>query len=127
LRDGATRRLRTSDASRTIVIEDSRSDGARREQAARFMALAVRANRWDLRSLGSTVSLPYVAGGRIAAYVLFWSSAVHCSAGSLLVAEAGGSLSDLHGRPWTIHSDSMMASATADLHEQLIDLACAAR
>ena len=126
LQDGSRRQLVTSDESRTIVIEDSHSKGARREHAAQLTAGAIRADRWDLRALSTTLSLPYVAAGRIAAYVLFWTSAVHSGAGSLLVTEAGGTLSDIDGQPWTIHSDSVVASATPDLHRELLDLARAA-
>jgi len=46
-------------------------------------------------------ALPYVASGRVAAYVLFWTSAIHAAAGGLLAAEAGASVSDVDGRPWT--------------------------
>jgi hypothetical protein len=35
-------------------------------------------------------------------------------------------VSDIEGRPWTVHSDSLVASATADLHRDLLDLARAA-
>lgn len=126
LRDGFRRQLITSDESGTIVIEDSHSKGARREQAAQFTARAIRMDRWDLRALSTTLSLPYVAAGRIAAYVLFWSSAIHSGAGSLLVTEAGGTLSDIEGQPWTIRADSVVASATPGLHRVLLDLARAA-
>jgi myo-inositol-1(or 4)-monophosphatase len=122
LRDNAHRRLTASEASRTVVIEDGKSKGARREHAARFTAGAMQSDRWDLRSLGSTLSA-YVARGRIAAYVLFSSSAIHAGAGSLMVTEAGATLSDIDGRPWTIHSDSLIAGATTALHRDLIDLA----
>ena len=127
LKEGVRRRLITSDESRTIVIEDSHSKGARREHAARFTAAAIRADRWDLRALSTTLSLAYVAVGRIAAYVLFWTSAVHAGAGSLLVCEAGGTLSDIEGRPWTIRSDSIVVSANPHLHQELLDLAGAAK
>ena len=123
LKDGAGRPLTTSGASRTIVIEDGKSTGARREHAAQFTAAAIRADRWDVRSLGTTLALPYVAAGRISAYVLFWASAVHTGAGSLLVTEAGGTLSDVEGRPWTIDSDSVVAAANPRLHRELLDLA----
>jgi len=122
LRDGARHQLKTSDASRTIVVEDGKSRDARREQAARFTAAAIRADRWDFRSLGTTLASPYVAAGRIAAYVVFWVSAIHAGAGSLLVTEAGGTVSDIDGRPWTIRSDSLVASANPGLHEELLGL-----
>ncbi len=126
LRDGLRRRLTASDESRTIVIEDGKSKGARREHAAQFTAGAIRADRWDVRSLETTLALPYLAAGRISAYVVFWVSAIHAGAGSLLVTEAGGTLSDIDGHPWTIHSDSVVASATPDLHRELLDLTRAA-
>jgi myo-inositol-1(or 4)-monophosphatase len=120
------RPLATSDASATVVIEDSHAAGPRREQAAQFMASAVRADRWDLRALSTTLALPYVAAGRVAAYVLCWTSAVHAAAGSLVAAEAGATVSDLDGRPWTIDSDSIVAAATQALHGELLELAAAA-
>jgi myo-inositol-1(or 4)-monophosphatase len=121
-KDGSTRRLRTSPESQTIVIEDSHAIGARREQAARFVAGAIQSNQWDIRALSTTLSLAYVAAGRVAAYVLFWTSAIHAAAGSLLAAEAGATVSDVEGRPWTIHSDSIVASATPALHSNLLQL-----
>jgi myo-inositol-1(or 4)-monophosphatase len=54
--------------------------------------------------------------------VLFSVSAVHAGAGSLLVTEAGGAVSDIDGGPWTVNSDSIVASATTDLHRELLDL-----
>jgi len=70
---------------------------------------------------------PFEHAGRISAYVVFWVSAIHAGPGSLLVTEAGGTVSDIDGRPWTIRSDSLLASATPGLHEELLDLARAAR
>jgi myo-inositol-1(or 4)-monophosphatase len=122
LKDGARRKLRTSEESRTIVVEDGKSTGTRRERAAQFTAGAIRADRWHFRSLGTTLALSYLAAGRISAYVLFWASAIHNGPGALLVTEAGGTLSDIDGRPWTIHSDSVVVSANAHLHQELLDL-----
>ena len=76
--------------------------------------------------MGNTLASPYLAAGRISAYVVFWVSAIHAGAGSLLVTEAGGTLSDLDGRPWTIARTHSLASANPDLHEELLDLARAA-
>ena len=123
MKDGTRSRLTASDESGIIVIEDGHSQGARRQRAAQFTAGAILADRWDLRTLSTTLSLSYVAAGRVAAYVLFWASAVHAGAGSLLAAEAGATVSDVDGRPWTIHADSIVASANADLHRDLLGLA----
>ncbi len=123
VRSDDRRRLATSGESHTIAIEDGKCTGARRERAAQFIAAAIRADRWDFRSFGTTLALPYVAAGRLSAYVLFQASSIHTAAGSLLVTEAGGSLSDVDGRPWTIDSDSLVATADPALHQRLLDLA----
>lgn len=122
VKDSLRRALTTSGESRTIVIEDGKSSAARREHAAQFTASAIRADRWDFRSLGTTLALSYLAAGRVSAYVVFWASAIHTAAGSLLVTEAGGTLSDIDGGPWTVHSDSIVGSANPDLHQELLDL-----
>lgn len=117
------RQLRTSDASQTVAIEPARSVGPRRDRAAALIADIIRADNWEFRSLGSTLSMPYLAAGRLAAWAVFWTdSAVHCAAGSLLVTEAGGVVSDLDGAAWTVDSDSCLASAHTRLHADLLEL-----
>lgn len=123
-RDGTWQRLATSAASETVVIEDSHvdPDPARRERAAAAIASAIRDPRWDLRAFSTTLALPYVAAGRVAAYVLFYTSALHVAAGALLAREAGAVISDIDGRPWTIESDSLVAAAAPELHAELLGL-----
>lgn len=99
LKNGAVRQLRTSDLNRTIVVEDGKAKGTRREHAAQFAAAALRTDRWDFRSLGTTLSLPYLSAGRISAYIVFWVSAIHAGAGSLLATEAGATVTDIDSRP----------------------------
>ena len=125
LTDHEPRRLQTSDESETIIIEDSHNDPEpdRRERAANSVASAIRAFRWEIRALSTSLGLAYVAAGRVSAYVLFSASALHVGAGSLLAAEASATVSDIDGRPWTIHSDSIVASATPALHGELLALA----
>jgi myo-inositol-1(or 4)-monophosphatase len=115
-------RLEASAATRTIVVETGNARGDRREAAARFTAAAIRADRWDFRSLGSTLSLAYLAGGRISAYAVFLVTVVHSAAGSLLVTEAGGRVPDISGNPWTLQSDSILATASVELEQELLSL-----
>jgi myo-inositol-1(or 4)-monophosphatase len=64
-------------------------------------------------SVPSTLQLVQVAAGR---QDIFWQySQVRSGllAGALLVSEAGGSVSDLHGAPWQTGSDALLASAPA--------------
>ena len=116
------RRLATDAQSQTIVIEPGTTAGSRRDRAARFTRDALRADRWGIRNLSSTLSSAYVAAGRVAAYVVFSVPALHAGAGTLLVAEAGGTVTDITGGPWTVGSDSLLASANPELHRELIEM-----
>ena len=44
------------------------------------------------------------------------------TAGVLLAYEAGATVTDIDGRPWTLGSDSLLAAATAELHADLLAL-----
>jgi myo-inositol-1(or 4)-monophosphatase len=121
-RGGGSRRPRADAASRTLIVEPGKSNDARREAAAEFAAAVVRADRWDLLSLSSTISLAYVAAGRVAAYAVFYVTAVHTTAGVLLATEAGATVTDIEGRPWTLESDSLLAAADEALHAELLAL-----
>lgn len=123
LRDGGLARLTTSQDSRTILVEDGKASGDRRSLVAAFAAAVIEADRWDFRSFGSTMSLAYVAAGRASGYLTFWlDSAVHAAAGSLLVTEAGGTVSNIAGEPWQLEADSILATANESLHADMLSL-----
>ena len=124
--DHEPRPLATGAHSQTIIVQTGHATGARREHAARFVDDVVRADRWDVRNLGSSLALPYLAAGRVAGYVQFSASSLHVGAGAMLVAEAGGTISELGGGPWTVASDSLIAAADPALHHDLVELARAA-
>ncbi|MDR2986361.1 MAG: inositol monophosphatase [Nocardiopsaceae bacterium] len=127
LRTASAARLTTSEGSRTLLVEDGKSAGDRRSLAALFAAGVIRADRWDFRSFGSTMSLASLAAGRASGYVAFWlDSAVHAAAGSLLATEAGGTVSDITGERWRLESDSILAAASPSLHSDMLSLLAAA-
>lgn len=77
-------------------------------------------------SVPATLQLVELAAGRTD---VFWHlSAVRSGllAGALLVAEAGGTVSDLDGRPWTLASPDFLA-ATPLLHGSAVTALAAAR
>lgn len=123
--NGGCSPVATSPAATAVVIEAGRSTGDLRAAAADFTAAATRANGWDVMALNSTVSLAYVAAGRVAAYALFAPAALHLAAGSALVAEAGGVVTDLDGAPWTLRSQSLLAAADGQTHAALLSLIAA--
>jgi len=123
IKDATPRGLATTADSRTIVVEEGKSSGAVREHAARFMAEAVRADLWDFRSLGTTLSLAYLAAGRISAYVVLYVTPVHVAAGTLLVTEAGGLVTDIEGAAWALGSDTLIAAADPPVAADLLRIA----
>ena len=78
-------------------------------------------NSHGVRRPGSAATdLAYVAAGRLDA---FWEFNLHpwdVAAGKLLVAEAGGKVTDATGAPHTMTSNAVMAS-NGLLHAQLLD------
>ncbi|WP_433455278.1 inositol monophosphatase family protein [Streptomyces sp. CA-142005] len=70
-----------------------------------FDALVVRT------SVPATLHLLNVAAGRIDAFWQFAGARADLLPGALLVAEAGGQISDAEGRPWTPESESFLAAA----------------
>ena len=119
---GRCTRVTTSAAATAVVIEAGRSTDRRRAAAGDFTAAAISTNRWDVMALNSTVSLAYVAAGRVAAYALFAPAALHLAAGTALVMEAGGVVTDLGGAPWSLQSQTMLAAADEDTHRALLAL-----
>jgi myo-inositol-1(or 4)-monophosphatase len=70
-------------------------------------------------SVPATWQLIHIAAGRLD---VFWQySNVRCGllAGALLVAEAGGKITDVDGQPWNLNSRHFLASAPA-LHEAAV-------
>lgn len=81
------------------------------------------ADRWLVRLLGSSVAFLYVAMGRLAAAAnLEVESMLHLAAGCLLAEEAGATVTDLEGRPWSIASRTFLAAATPEIHRELLSL-----
>ncbi len=73
------------------------------------------------RRLGSAaLNLAYVAAGRLDGY---WATSVHAwdvAAGSLLVEEAGGRITDPQGGPFQLERPGLLAAATEPLHAELL-------
>ena len=72
------------------------------------------------RSGSAALNLAYLACGRIDA---FWSSSLHpwdVAAGSLLVTEAGGCMTNLTGGAFDIFVPSLLAASTATLQQELL-------
>lgn len=74
----------------------------------------------NLRNLGSAaLQLAYVAAGRLSGYWEHNLSAWDLAAGSLLIEEAGGRITDLSGQPYHLAVRDICAS-NKSIHEELV-------
>jgi len=74
-----------------------------------------------VRRLGSAViDLCYVAGGRLEAFWELTLGPWDMAAGGLIVLEAGGRVTDVHGGPWRLDGPGILAS-NGLLHEPLLE------
>jgi len=117
--DGAPLPLKTAPASLGRCIAGVDFKRLPRELAARLAAQHPYSSQ---RNLGaSTLDWCYLAAGRLHVYLHGGQKLWDYAAGALILAEAGGRVSQLHGGefwsgdPW---SRSAVAGATADLHDQ---------
>jgi myo-inositol-1(or 4)-monophosphatase len=119
-------RLAVSDASGLISLDTNfpEPSGFNRAFALRVIA----AGRWKVRVLATTLTLAYLAGGRLAGAVsAFGGSPVHSAAGLLLAEEAGATVTDEHGSHWQPRSGVQVVAASPSLHHDLLELAQAVR
>jgi len=70
-------------------------------------------------SVPATLQLLQVASGRMEAFWQFSQVRSGLLAGALLVAEAGGAVTDIHGAPWSLESDDFLAT-TPTLQAQAV-------
>jgi len=77
------------------------------------------------RYLGSTaLELAYLARGGTEGFFCFGLNTWDYAAGTLLIQEAGGMITDLKGGPWTLDTRYFIAS-NGVVHDQLVDIATA--
>lgn len=67
----------------------------------------------------AAIDLAYVSCGRSDAFWEFNLKPWDMAAGSLLVEEAGGRISDMRGAPWHVHSPEMIADNSL-VHDELV-------
>ncbi len=94
---------------------------ARYERNMRYFDAASQMTQGVRRDGSAALNLAYVASGRFDA---FWEFDLHqwdTAAGALLVREAGGRVTTIDGKEWTLESESVLASNGA-VHEESVEL-----
>lgn len=79
-------------------------------------------NGLDCRQLGSAaIELSYVASGRIESIAIPGVNSYDVGAGSLIVSEAGGEVSDFKGKDWNLESKDILAT-NKKVHSKLLKI-----
>lgn len=91
--------------------------------AIQFCVLKKKVSRHFFRALGcSSIELGYIAAGRFSARLKARGSDPYgYAAGSLLITEAGGKITDMKGKKWHIDSDGILAS-NKHIHKTILNL-----
>ncbi|KAL3775799.1 hypothetical protein ACHAW5_002295 [Stephanodiscus triporus] len=75
-----------------------------------------------IRMLGSAaVMLAWVANGRLSAYWEYDLSSWDVAAGSILIEEAGGRITDLEGERWNLRTRKICGSVGGKVHGEILD------
>ena len=95
---------------------------ARYERNMRYFDAASRMTQGVRRDGSAALNLAYVASGR---FDVFWEFDLHqwdTAAGALLVREAGGRVTTIEGKDWSLESESVLASNGGSVHREAVDL-----
>jgi myo-inositol-1(or 4)-monophosphatase len=125
VQDTDVRRIEVNRENRLVNIDPDNLGGTGLRDFSNTLAIEVLERRcWDVRALSSTISLVYLASGRLGGAVFSpLGAAMHFAAGALLVREAGGLATDHTGADWRLESPILVVAASPDLHREIVALA----
>lgn len=122
--DGAPLRPSAKTDLRAALVGTGQAKPGEDEDALRRVGAAVTAmliNALVVRvSVPATLQLVHVASGRMDAFWQYSDVRSGLLPGALLVSEAGGTVTDTRGEPWSLAADDFLASAPG-LHTQVVD------
>jgi myo-inositol-1(or 4)-monophosphatase len=116
--------LRVSPASGLVSVDPTlAAPGALHDFGRQFAIRVLGDGRFRVRVLSTTLVLPLLASGQLAAAVYGnAASPVHLAAGLLLAEEAGALVTDQHGAAWQLASPVLVIAASAALQQDLLPL-----
>lgn len=93
-----------------------------RKEAEKF-GMHMKQHGFDARHIGSAaVEFGWVARGSVDIFRLQGASAWDIAPGLLLVEEAGGVVTDLKGKPWTLESGGSALATNGKIHKKVLQL-----
>jgi len=112
---------RIDELSRSLVATGFPPFGTNHGLNLEFYSRFTRLSHGVRRAGSAALDLAWVAAGRFDG---FWEMKLNPwdkAAGALLVAEAGGRVSDMHGGPFSLHGDEVLAS-NGLIHAQMLEV-----
>lgn len=126
-RAGAQRPLHVSAAGGIVALDlGYLPSWGRPERAARIAGEMIRRNRFALRVISSSLTLAQQARGALCGNVVEEAKPWDLAAGALLLTEAGATVADLRGEPWSIGSAGLVSGSTPAIHAELVESVAAA-
>ncbi|GCD93154.1 inositol monophosphatase family protein [Embleya hyalina] len=123
--DGAPLRASAKTDLRAALVGTGQAKPGEDEEALRRTGAAVTAMLLDALvvrvSVPATLQLVHVAAGRMDVFWQFSDVRSGLLPGALLVAEAGGTVTDTRGEPWSLASADFLATAPG-LHARAVDV-----
>lgn len=74
-----------------------------------------------IASYATSLAFTYTALGKIDAYIVPRTRIWDVSAPNFLVLQAGGVISQLDGKPWSVQSENVLGARDSRLHKKLLD------
>ncbi len=113
--------LKVNPKARPVSLDPILPGPARLSRFGTELAIRVLADaRYGVRILATTLSLIYLARGRMAAAVYVCGGLpVHFAAGLLIAEEAGAIVTDERGEPWQLFGPIYIAAANPEVHRFL--------
>lgn len=93
-----------------------------KKQHAEFISRIIQETNYQTISLNTSLSFAYVAIGKLSAFVSPNNRIWDIAAANFLIQQAGGVVTNLEGKPWTIYDPNCIAARTQEIHDRLMSL-----
>lgn len=78
--------------------------------------------KYYLASFNTSLGFAYTALGRINAYASGYNKVWDVAAANFMVLQAGGVITEIDGKPWSLSSQSVLAATDPGLHKELLEI-----
>ena len=109
----------------TIEVDLSSTTQApleRIENILKLVSFLARSKKYYLSTFCTSLAYTYTSLGRIDGYINSFSHAWDTAAANFLILQAGGIVTEVDGKPWSLTSDNVLASYDKELHAELLNI-----